>query len=102
MRTLHRVKYPDCLLINNIIQDFQQVYLAVKPQYQVFFIVIVKNIIVFRIVQRMVYVRSGDPMFDCGRRELDNGFHVPILSQNHYGSKHWRGALDGNRIAVLY
>jgi hypothetical protein len=73
MGTLRSVKYFDGLPINYIIQYFQQICLAVKPQYQVFFVVIVQNTVIFRIVQHMVYVRSGDTMFERGRREFDNG-----------------------------
>jgi hypothetical protein len=82
------MKYLDGLLINNIIKYLQQVCLAVKPQYQVFFVVIVQNSRLFRIVQRMVYVCSGDTMLERSRRELDNGFHTFILSQNRSGAKH--------------
>jgi hypothetical protein len=81
------VKYRDGSLINYIIQNFQQVCLAVKPQYQVLFIVIVQNIVIFRMIQRMVYVRSGDSMLERGRRELDNDFHASILSQNRRRDK---------------
>jgi hypothetical protein len=90
MRTLHSVKYLDGLLINNIIQDFQKVCLAVKPQYQVPFVIIVQNIVIFRIIQHMVYVLSGDPVLEGGWHKLDNDFHASILSQNHRGGKCYR------------
>jgi hypothetical protein len=50
MGARHSVKYPDGLLINNIIQNFQQLCIGVKAQYQVFFVVIVHNIVIFRMV----------------------------------------------------
>jgi hypothetical protein len=38
-------------------------------------------------VQHMVYVRSGNPMLERGRREPDNDFHTPIFSQNRRRDK---------------
>jgi hypothetical protein len=87
------MKYLDGLLINNIIKYLQQVCLAVKAQYQVFFVVIVQNSRLFRIVKRMVYVCSGDTMFERSLRELDNGFHTYLHSlTKSRQSQAWRNA----------
>jgi hypothetical protein len=101
MRTRHGVKYLDGLLVNYIIQNFQQVCFGVKPQYQVFFVVIVQNIVIFRIVQHMVYVLASDPMLECGRRKLDHDFHASILSQNRHGSKGAINNEEGTDSEVL-
>jgi hypothetical protein len=102
MRTWHGVKYLDGLLVKYIIQDFQQVCLGVKPQYQVFFVVIVQNIVIFCIVQHMVYVLAGDPMLERGRRELDNDFHASILSQNHRRGKGGERKGAWHHLAFFY
>jgi len=63
------------LLINHIIQYFQQISIAVKSYQQVLFRVIFKYIIVFPVQYGMTDICLGLAMFERGRNTFDDNFH---------------------------
>jgi len=73
---LHGMEYPQIPLINNIIQYFQQIGIAVKPYQQMLFMVVIKYIVISPIQYGVPYIFFGYAMFERRWDAFDRSFHI--------------------------
>jgi hypothetical protein len=85
------VKYPKPVISNDVIQDFNQVRLAIKTDKQVFVfgirIVPVKKTVVFNGIEGHFNVRFAHAMFEGGGIELYGKVHIFSIQRFSRGNK---------------
>jgi len=77
----HCMEYPQIPLINYIIHYFQQISIAVKPYQQVFFIIVIKYIVISPVQYSVPYIFLSYAMFESRGDTFDSNFHIFILTQ---------------------
>jgi hypothetical protein len=88
----HRMKHIYAVLINDIIQYFQQVTIAVKSKQQMLIRYFLKYVIIQKINNRMANIIPAEPMPERGIVELNEDFHTLILAHN---------AMRGNAVRLF-
>ncbi|MDR1047552.1 MAG: hypothetical protein LBL64_07240 [Treponema sp.] len=77
------MKYPNFVLSNDIVQDFDKVRLSVKTDKQVLIfgirIVLIKETIVFGSIKRHSDIGLVHPMLESGRVEHYGNIHISSL-----------------------
>jgi hypothetical protein len=75
----HRMEYIYRIFIDNIIQDFEDITIAVKTQQKMLVPGIVQHIIVKSIHKGISDVSLAHTVFKSGRIELDDNVHVSSI-----------------------
>jgi hypothetical protein len=76
IRAFHSMKHLDSLFIKNIIHNFQQMSITVKPYQQMLFRVVRKRVIVFPVQYSTPDIRFTYPMLKRGRNTFNDNFHT--------------------------
>jgi hypothetical protein len=76
------------LFVNYIIYNLQQIGIAVKPDEQVLFRIVILNVVIPPVQDCMADILPSNAMFEGGRHKLNADFHIPILPQKRRWRQH--------------